>query len=106
MKTALRNKYFYLGTVIALVAVFLFQNNRPVSIDFFFWTLASANLLVLLAVFFGLGAVTGYFGHQIYRLKKRARQKTRESRRESGRKNKREDAGRGGYSPREGSPVH
>lgn len=70
MKNAYKSKFFYMGLVVLAVLVFFVQNNRPVEIDFFFWTLASFNLLVLLALFFALGAAAGWFGNKLYRLKK------------------------------------
>ncbi|MCO4754457.1 MAG: LapA family protein [Bacteriovoracaceae bacterium] len=78
MRNTLKNKYFYISIFLLLVLVFMLQNNRPVQIDFFFWNITSANLLVLLTTFFVLGGVFGYFGHQIYRLrKKRSPKQTR-----------------------------
>ncbi len=75
----LTHRLFYIGMAALLGLIFLLQNNRPVTIDFFFWTLASANLLVLLLVFFALGALAGFFGREIvkYRFNSEARRRQR-----------------------------
>lgn len=80
-KTVLTHKLFYVGLAALLGLIFLLQNNRPVEIDFFFWTLASANLLVTLLIVFLLGAVSGFFGREIvkYRFSKKTRRANRTS---------------------------
>ena len=74
-KKIFTHRFFYVGIAVLLGLIFLLQNNRPITIDFFFWTLASANLLVLFLIFFGLGAAAGFFGREIikYRSSKRER---------------------------------
>lgn len=69
MKKLLKNRYFYVSLAAVFTLIFLAQNNKPVSIDFFFWELASANLLALLTIFFFLGAASGIFAYQIYRYR-------------------------------------
>ena len=80
-KKVLTHRLFYTGLAVLLGLIFLLQNNRPVTIDFFFWTIASANLLALLLVFFALGAVAGFFGREIvkYRFYEARRRKSRKS---------------------------
>tara|TARA_Y100001936_G_scaffold237551_1_gene268243 strand:+ start:570 stop:851 length:282 start_codon:yes stop_codon:yes gene_type:complete len=72
MNETLKNKYFYISIFLILTLVFLLQNNRPVNIDFFFWNIASANLLVLLSLFFIFGALVG-FGFAKFKRPKRGR---------------------------------
>lgn len=99
MKNAYKSKFFYIGLVAFAVVVFFVQNNRPVEIDFFFWTLASFNLLVLLALFFALGAVSGWFGNKLYRLKKSTKREDRRIKRAA------REAARKDYPRGHGTPV-
>lgn len=79
MKNALTKKYFWIALGALLMLVFLAQNNHPVTIEFFFWTLASANLFILLLIFFFIGAAAGFFGHQVYRMKNRSKLQRKEN---------------------------
>lgn len=72
MKETLKNKYFYISIFLVLTLIFLLQNNRPVNIDFFFWNITSANLIVLLSLFFTFGALIG-FGFAKFKRSKRER---------------------------------
>lgn len=78
MNRTLRNRYFYIGITVVLALIFLLQNNRPVTIEFFFWTLANTNMLLLLLLFFFLGGVVGFFSNQVYRAKRKSRNYKRE----------------------------
>ena len=66
-------KVIALLTLLALVAVFTFQNTEIVNVNFLFWSVSMSSSLMLLAVLF-LGIVMGWF-LSFFNVKKKNRKK-------------------------------
>lgn len=66
-------KVIALLTLLALVAVFTFQNTEIVNVNFLFWSVSMSSSLMLLAVLF-LGIVIGWF-LSFFNVKKKNRKK-------------------------------
>ena len=69
-------KYKLISGIVLLVIILIliFQNTASIDIQLFFWTVSISRVL-LMAVFFLMGAVVGWIANGYYRFLK-ARKKT------------------------------
>jgi putative membrane protein len=59
---AMNRKLLIIIVVLALVAVFIFQNTEVVEIHFLFWKLAMSRSLMFFLIL-GAGLISGWFLH-------------------------------------------